>query len=371
MRALACLLASLSFAASACSRTAVHPPLVLDAGASDALVSRVPVPLARASIDAVMVVDRSGSMTRPMDPRDPDGPSRWEALIAALDVAIDVLDPEVRLGAELFPDERLNGDDDRARFCASSPELTLPPTFDGGARLVERMQSGPPPRGGTPTAAAIVAAHEALRISSSSRRAMILVTDGAPNCSVDPPSECVCSTHPDECRADPLGLLCLDDEGALSAIDTALADGIPVVVIGIDDPARPELAAILDRMAIAGGRPRPEGSPHRYHSARSPAELAAALTAISSGLAECTFVPAGTLGPIGSVVSIEVGGRAVPPSPIDGWTPSALLPDAIDLHGPACEAALRSERPIIAYLDAAITEELTGPPITEHFVSSP
>jgi hypothetical protein len=354
-------------AVGACSRTGVRDPR-RDAALSDAGPGAptspdtgvlppidggevpVPIPLDRPAIDAVLVIDRSGSMLRPIDASEPSGPSRWQALTDALEVGRAAIASTVRVGAELFPDERIDDGDDRARFCRTSPGLELPLALGGAAALVERMRTGPLPRGGTPTAAAMQAALASLRASRSTRRVIVLVTDGAPNCGA-PSIDCTCSTTPAECAVDPFGLLCLDDDGTIASIEAAWREGIPVVVIGIDDPSRPELGAILDRMAIAGGRARPLGSPHRFHSARSSSELDAALASIGAGLSECTFIPpAGSTAP---VASITVGGRTIPPGMINGWTASPVLSDAIDLHGSACSLARTA--PVLAW---STTEEL-------------
>jgi hypothetical protein len=138
--------------------------------------------------------------------------------------------------------------------------------------------------------------------------------------------------------------------------------GVPVIVVGIDDPQRPDLAMVLDRMAVAGGRPRPEGSSHRFHSARSSSELEAALAEIGAGLSACTFVPDGS-GVLGGDMTLEIGSATVPESRTDGWTLSSVATNAVELHGSYCELALRRDRPIVARVRLPIDEtmELTVP----------
>jgi hypothetical protein len=337
----------------ACSRTGIGIGEALDAGArADVLdedaASVTIVPLSHARIELVLVVDRSGSMEQPIDEADPGGPTRWEALTTALERALGALAADVVVGAKLYPDES-DGPLDPLALCATSPTLTIAPASDGRTRVIDEMRASRP-RGGTPTAQAIDVALTALDGSPFTRRAVLLVTDGAPNCNADtgvPPDRCICSTDPAECARDTTGLLCLDDRQALDAIDRAVIGHVPVIVVGIDDPGRPDLAAVLDRMAIVGSRPRPEGSAHRFHSVRSAEQLEAALESVSAEISACTFVPDGS-GVLGGEMTIELGGARVPESPIDGWIASPVSLNAVELRGSYCEQALRRDRSLVA-----------------------
>src|SRR5690349_14620367 len=84
------------------------PPEDAPADAHDPFLTIVP--LSHALVDVVFVVDRSGSMELPMDEGDVLGPSRWDALTIALERTLDVIDPEVVVGAKLFPDRAPDGD---------------------------------------------------------------------------------------------------------------------------------------------------------------------------------------------------------------------------------------------------------------------
>jgi hypothetical protein len=318
------------------------------------------IPLSRARVDVVLLLDRSGSMQQPIDEDDPESATRWEALTLALAQALASVDPEIDVGAKLYPDETPDGSFDPAALCSASPRLTIAPSPASVGRIVERMRSAMPPRGGTPTAEAISVALTELSGSRLSRHAIVLVTDGAPNCNaaLEGQLTCVCSTDPRKCAGAANGLLCLDDARTLDTIDRAAAAGVPVIVVGIDDPSRPELGDVLDRMAIAGGHPRPEGSGRRFHSARSAAELEAALALIGSGLGACTFVPDGA-GVLGGDIVLEIGGMPVPQSPTEGWTLAPIATNAIELHGTYCELALRPDRQVVARIRLPLTEPIT------------
>jgi hypothetical protein len=337
----------------ACSRTGIEIRESLDAGArvdahGEDAASITLVPLAHARVELLLVIDRSGSMVQPIDETDPSGPTRWRALTDAFESALAGLAPDVIVGAKLYPDES-DGDLDPRVLCASSPELTLAPARDGATRVIAAMRATRP-RGGTPTAGAIDVTLTALDGSPFTRRVVLLVTDGAPNCDADtgvPADRCICSTDPPECARDTTGLLCLDDVRTLDAIERAVSAGVPVIVVGIDDASRPELAAVLDRMAVAGGRPRPEGAAHRFHSVRSAEQLQAALESVSTEISACTFVPDGA-GMLGGEMTIELGGMTVPQSPIDGWIASPVTLDAVELRGSYCAQALLRDRALVA-----------------------
>jgi hypothetical protein len=146
------------------------------------------------------------------------------------------------------------------------------------------------PAGGTPTAPAIAETRRQLETSPHPRRAIVLATDGAPNCNPDLTTPgCICTVAPMLCEATGGGAACLDELRTAAVIgETHEAFGIPVYVVGIDDPLDPTLAGVLDRLAVAGGRPRTTG-PRRFYSALSSRELDEALALVTSRIALCGF----------------------------------------------------------------------------------
>ena len=143
---------------------------------------------------------------------------------------------------------------------------------------------------------------------------------------------------------------CLDDVSAITAVQ-ALADedGIPVYVIGIDDPTKPEYRSVLDAMAVAGRRPRPEGE-RRYYDVRREEDLDQALEEITESLARCVYYLGGSL-TSSEVESVRIGGTLVrrDPEGRDGWNITNPVSGEISLHGSPCELAESSDEPLAAF----------------------
>jgi hypothetical protein len=141
---------------------------------------------------------------------------------------------------------------------------------------------------------------------------MILVTDGEPSC--------------DENDDDP--------ESTIRAIKDAAAAGLPTFVIGFEENDDPGAVETLDRMAVAGGRPRP--GMRRFYPAANRADLDAALHAITLSLTSCVFplaVP--PLDP--GFVGVTVDDQLIPrdPTHAQGWD-YAMKGSAIEIFGSAC-----------------------------------
>lgn len=298
----------------------------------------------------VIAVDRSSSMRYDLVGNDPPrGPDRWTLLRDALRGALTAdIDRRVEVGAKFFP--RPLRPDEPATIdlvCSSAPGLDLRPATRNVSRLLDIFATTEP-GGGTPTATALWDVRDFYRTDPGDLpRFVLLATDGGPNCNgapSPPPPTCLC-TGPDPSFCDPrtspiAGYNCIDQRRTLDVISELYDDlGVPVFVVGIDDPNRPDLSAVLDRMAVAGGRPLPPGAPHRYYSVRRVDDLRDALGEITDAIARCVYTirPAPTAD---AEVEIRVGGVPVPrdPSQTDGW--DFLVPNRtqIGLFGSACEA---------------------------------
>lgn len=298
----------------------------------------------------VITVDRSSSMRYDLVGNEPPiGPDRWTLLRDALRGALTAeVDQRVEVGAKFFP--RPLRPDEAATIeevCSSAPGLDLRPATRNVGRLL-RIFDTTEPGGGTPTATALWDVRDFFRTDLVELpRFVLLATDGGPNCSAEPsppPPACLC-TGPDASFCDPrsspiAGYNCIDQRRTLDVISELYDDlGVPVFVVGIDDPSRPDLSAVLDRMAVAGGRPLPVGSERRYYSVRRVDDLRAALGEITDAIARCVYTirPAPTAD---AEVEIRVDGVPVPrdPTQTEGW--DYLVPNRsqIGLFGAACEA---------------------------------
>ncbi len=277
---------------------------------SDATIS-----LQRNEFVAVLAVDRSGSMS--LDLQGNNGvPRRWDVLRAVLPGALAAVDPAVSLGALFYP---AGG----ALECAGPTGLAVPfGRANSGA--IGQALGATAPTGRTPTFAALVQAERLLAGAAvAGPRAVILATDGGPNCNAALDGDrCVCAattlgTGRDECRADPS--LCLDDARAVAQVQAMAQRGVATYVIGIDGDRQPELVDVLRRLAVAGGRPNPTAG-RAYYSVQRPEDLDAAVRAVTRSLARCTL-SASARPPAGATLTLRVAGAdtARDPGHTEGW----------------------------------------------------
>ncbi len=233
----------------------------------------------------MLVLDKSRSMTAMWDhDADPNTPtvSRWNSLYHVVDFLTAQFDAKVDFGAQLFPstiawlDEPTN---DFSCAMADTPEVAV--ASGSGAAILEAIP-GPDDftiSGGTPAVAGIAsAADHLMNLGGSDARAIVLVTDGAANCS------------PEEL---PEETLFVYDDSLPSVVETTFADmGIPVYVVGINIldqmGTKPAVNAYesLNEVALAGGAPA--SGVDAFYNTFNELELSAALETVA-GQIECTL----------------------------------------------------------------------------------
>ncbi|MFO0626596.1 MAG: vWA domain-containing protein [Polyangiales bacterium] len=323
-------------------------PLPIDASAPDAPATDRPAPqdlahtpcndgpisLQRNEFVALLAVDRSGSMN--LDLQGNNGvPRRWDVLRAVLPGALAAVDPEVRLGALLYP---AGG----TQECAGPAGLAVPFGRDHSRAIAQALAMSTP-TGRTPTFAALVQAERLLAaVEAAGPRAVILATDGGPNCNAALDGDrCVCAATTlgpgrEECRADPS--LCLDDARAVAQVQAMAQRGVATYVIGIDGDRQPALVDVLRRLAVAGGRPNPAAG-RAYYSVQRPEDLDAAVRAVTRALTRCTLT-AGARPPPTATVTLRIAGAAVARDAdhVDGWDWSTADGRELALFGRACDA---------------------------------
>ena len=307
----------------------------LDAPTPDACVSGA-FPLRAETPRALLLIDRSGSMA--LDLYGTGGiPRRWDVFRSVLFSTLRTFESSLEVGAMMFP--VVGGAD-----CGAPTRLDVP-FARSNATPIARTLAMSEPDGRTPTFAALVQAERVLLGSAGEGpRAVVLATDGGPNCNgaLDG-NRCLCAAGfigfaQDECRMDPS--LCLDDLRTVAQIEAMRARAVPTYVIGIDGGDRSELVETLDCMARAGGRPNPRSSTRAYYSVRQREDLEAALRSVGQAIVSCTrsapFRP-----PPGATVTVRVGGARVPrdPSRAQGWDWSAPGSREFFLAGTFCDAA--------------------------------
>jgi len=201
---------------------------------------------------------------------------------------------------------------------------------DDNGQAISNAFASTGPGGGTPTAATLQVARAHLRNRLTQRpQAVVLATDGAPNCNAaNDISSCVCSqdsncTHP---------YACLDDDATVNAVNDLANDGVATFVIGI--PGSELFAGVLDAMAVAGGTAT--NGTHHYYDTSSESDLEQALRGIGQRIAQCRFELQNE--PLSSSLTVRVNGQTVvrDPGRVDGW--DYVGARTIEFFGPACQA---------------------------------
>jgi hypothetical protein len=233
----------------------------------------------------------------------PSPATRWQALSAGLAAALPQIDANVEMGAILFPH------DSGSQSCTVATGADIAPAKGNAAAIISLLESTRP-AGGTPTAVALQHAANLLLGSRTSRtaRAVVLATDGAPDCNAAlPPRTCRCASPP--CKA---GTHCLDDQRTIDRISSNLANGILTYVIGIEAPGDTSYSDVLNSMAIAGGRPQTDAA-QSYYAARTTSELDTALMTVSQQVGGCVFLTT-SVPNAGGTIELTLDGNALPDS---------------------------------------------------------
>jgi hypothetical protein len=289
----------------------------------------------------MLVLDRSQSMATAMEP-GAKLPTRWDALSSALGSVLPPVDKTMAIGALIFPKATsTSGKLD----CSVASEVSLRPA-KGNVAALTRLMGATLPGGGTPTAVAIdTAARFLLGLrTATAARALVLATDGGPNCNrrLDA-TTCRCTSLPtpgtNTCveRSQ-----CLDDASTERTISEYQSQELPTYVIGIETEGDPEFSDVLDAMAVAGGRPQ-VGATQSYYAASSEAALNAALTTIRNQVGSCTYLTSSVPDPNGSIV-VSIDGVELAP---DQWMWGDRNNGEIILQGDACQTAAIENAPAL------------------------
>ena len=181
--------------------------------------------------ELLLVLDRSGSMTES---------GQWVELQRSLQNLLTTYDDSIAFGLLLFPAVGFNA-------CGVS-DVSVSPSLRSGTQILDLIDRSTP-LGGTPTADALIRAKTHLESLPSTRKAVILATDGGPGCNSNLDwASCEC-IEGSMCTG--FAANCLDDVRTLNAVNLLRQASLPTYVVGI--PGSESVDALLDRMAIAGG----------------------------------------------------------------------------------------------------------------------
>ena len=302
----------------------------------DACVPRVAV-ATPSSVEVLLLADRSTSMERDLIGGS-GTPRRWDVLRDALAATLPRYQDRIAMGLQFFPGIGGTG------ICAVGAIPDLNPGLSQALPVLTRF-GRTEPNGRTPTWLGVQSAGRYLLGRAAPRRfrAILLATDGAPNCNgaLDG-ARCTCTalggTGQQQCEDDPS--LCLDDDRTVSEVSRLAAQGVPTYVVGIDGDNQPELITVLSQLAVAGGRPNPASSARPYYSVRRPEDLTSAFEQIQRQVSRCVFsVTPGVAA--GATVSVTLDGRPIARDPMrqGGWDWADAERTTLALAGEACDRA--------------------------------
>ncbi|MEW5851659.1 MAG: vWA domain-containing protein [Myxococcota bacterium] len=270
----------------------------------------------------LLVVDKSGSMDGVPDGQNQ---SKWEQVVSVLETVTAQLEARIDFGLSLFP-----GGGDNS--CDSG--VVRVQVGANRADQIANTLNDFSPGGGTPTAPSLLGALGYLRNLDSSRpRAVVLATDGAPNCSEGyNPNTCTCTNGNAQCDD---SRNCLDRDGAVSAVEQLAAEGISTFVVGI--PGTEGYASVLNEMAVAAGTALPPGG-DRYYATTDAQSLKNAMDAIGIRVSECRFTLSQNVD-ANQGVSVTVDGVMVTrdPSHLGGYDVTSGG-STVEFFGAQCDA---------------------------------
>ena len=273
--------------------------------------------------DIMLVMDRSLSMTNDVNDRPCTGgtgmngncgaSSKWQLMIPALNQVITNTDAMVNWGMFYLGDE--------PAMCGVATAPVVPIAAMNAAAITASL-TGNQFNGqvGTPTRRALQGAISSLQgLNDQNPKFLLLATDGQPNCAT------ATTLNTD------------DSVGTQQVVADALAAGMPTFVVGIGTTG---VAATLDQLAIAGGRPQTGGTTS-YYQVDDAAALGAALATIVGQTASCTFnigpAPDGTTA---KGLGVFGDGAPITMDPANGWSFTDAAMTTIVLSGSVCDQVL-------------------------------
>ena len=274
--------------------------------------------------DIMLVMDRSLSMTNDVNDKPCAGGtgtngncganSKWQLTVPALSQVITNTDATVNWGMFYL------GDEPAMCGVATAPVV---PIAAMNATAVTTSLTGNLFNGqaGTPTRRVIQGAVSYLTgLTDPNPKFILLATDGQPNCAT------ATTLNTD------------DSAGTQQAVADALAMGIPTFVVGIGNTGA---VATMNRMAIAGGRPKTGGTTS-YYQVDDAAALEQPRSAPSSDRRRAARsisarAPDGTTA---KGLGVFGDGAPITMDPANGWSFKDAHMTSIILNGPICDQVL-------------------------------
>jgi hypothetical protein len=281
----------------------------------------------------LLVVDRSGSMGENFSGQNIE---KWEATRNVLINTTQSLTSTVEFGLVLYPARGGDVCDEGTQVLGMGLN---------NANQIETQLNLTVPNGGTPTAPTLAVAHDLVAplVDDGRPIAVVLATDGGPNCNESNTNgSCTC-TDPDALPGQCAPINCLDNVNAYNQVTRLQQLGVNTFVVGITGVE--SFNFVLDEMAVRGGTAR-AGSP-KFYPANDQAALEDTLAEITRRVVACRVqAPAGTnLSQVNSI-TVSVGNQVVARDNArqNGWALTSS--NVIELFGSACDLAASSSDPV-------------------------
>jgi hypothetical protein len=277
-------------------------------------------------IDLFIVLDRSASMATDFNdmPVASGNLSKWNQVVPELTDRISSSPGSgYWWGLKAFPE---NG-----AQCAPNSvtnAIDVPLAAMNGTAVNNAILALAPTGNGTPTSAAIgVAAAYLATLTDANPRYLMLVTDGAPNCTGSS------------------GSVVLDPNNAVvaavNAVSAAATAGYHTFVVGVGGGGSATQNAVLNQLALAGLEAVQSANPlsTRYYQASDRTSLDLALQAITGTVLGCVL-PLSSPPPAPDNVTVTLDGQVIAPDPshAEGWDYTDSRSVAVQLYGLACSA---------------------------------
>lgn len=284
----------------------------------------------------LLVVDRSGSMGEDFSNQAIE---KWDATRNVLTSVTAALTNRVEFGLVLYPE--------RAGAVCDEGTQVLGMGLNNASQIASQLAITEP-NGGTPTAPTLEVARQIVQplVSDGRPIAVVLATDGGPNCNESNTNgSCTC-TDPDALPGECAPINCLDNINAYQSVSNIQALGVNTFVVGITGVE--SFSFVLDEMAVRGGtaRPGPPGSP-KFYPANDQAALEASLDEITRRVVACRITaPAGTNLTQVDSINVSIAGQTIARDNAqqNGWDLTGAT--VIELFGSACDLAVSSSQPV-------------------------
>lgn len=244
---------------------------------------------------------------------------RWYQAKEAVRSVTGTLESVLQFGLRVFPKGTVQP------ICDSGA-LLVAPELNTASRISNALSAHGNALGGTPTTQVLMNARSDLSaLSSEFAKAVLLVTDGQPNCNPSAPP-CGCNIL-GQCTET---YRCDDTSNAVNAVADLRRSGIKTYVVGIQPTST--MASTLDRMAAEGGT-----GLNQHITVNDPTRLVNALSDVTRKLVSCDFTLESAPTDL-AYVRVQLDGQDIPhtdKAPAgQGWT---LDGKTIRLLGSACD----------------------------------